>query len=100
VPVGQVGLAPGTTERLIVLSGAVFVAAVKMALPVLAALLLADLGMAILARVAPQFNLFAVGFPAKVMIGLAAVLAALPFILPRFVALFRTLPSGMQMLAG
>lgn len=100
VDVGAVTLAPSTPERLAVLSAGMFAAAVKMALPVLAALILADLGMAILSRVAPQFNLFALGLPAKIAIGLAALIASLPIIVPRIAALFRGLPGGMTLLAG
>src|SRR3712207_7543837 len=54
-------------------SDLLFGAGVKMAFPVLAALLLADLGLALLSRVAPQLNLFALELPAKVAIGLAAL---------------------------
>ena len=71
-----------------------------MALPVIAALLLADLGLAVLSRVAPQLNLFAIGLPAKILIGLGALVVALPIILSRLEALIRTLPQGMLSLAG
>ncbi|MCC6177604.1 MAG: flagellar biosynthetic protein FliR [Chloroflexi bacterium] len=100
VPVGQVGRLPGSTEALIALSGALFSAGVKLALPVLAALLLADLAFGLLARVAPQFNLFALELPAKMLVGLAALAIALPIVLPRLTALFRTVPTSMLTLAG
>jgi len=100
VEVGTVALAPATMERLIAMSAGLFSAAVKMALPVVAALLLTDLGMAILARVAPQFNVFALEQPAKVGVGLAVLGLALPVILPQLVALFRAIPQGMLALGG
>jgi flagellar biosynthesis protein FliR len=99
VAVGSVPLVPGTAERLAVVSGALFAAALKISLPVLAALLLADLGLAVLARVAPQLNLFALGLPAKMAIGLAALMVALPVMLPRIIALFRAVPDSMLLLA-
>jgi len=98
VNVGTVPLVPGTIERLAVVSGALFTAALKIALPVLAALLLADLGLAVLGRVAPQLNLFALGLPAKMGIALAALAVALPVILPRITALFRSVPDSMLFL--
>ena len=55
---------------------------------------------AILARVAPQLNLFAIGLPAKILIGLATLVVALPVILPRLEALIRALPQSMLGLAG
>lgn len=99
VNVGTVPLVPGTAERLAELSGALFSAALKIALPVLAALLLADLGLAVLSRVAPQLNLFALGLPAKMAIALAALTVALPVMLPRITALFRAVPDSMLFLA-
>lgn len=98
VPVGTVPLVPGTAEKLAEVSGALFVAALKISFPVLAALLLADLGLAVLGRVAPQLNLFALGLPAKMGIGLAALAVALPVMLPRIVALFRAVPDSMLLL--
>lgn len=100
VPLGQATLVPVGMERVTNLFAAVFIAGVKMALPVLAALLLADLAMAILAKVAPQFNLLAVGMPVKLIVGLAGLIVALPVILPRMVAVFRTMPAGMAGLVG
>jgi len=100
VPLGGATLAGGTVEQLTAMTAGLFSAAVKMALPVIAALLLADLGLAVLARVAPQLNLFAVGLPAKILIGLGALVVALPIMLPRLEALIRALPQGMLNLAG
>ncbi|HLH25560.1 MAG TPA: flagellar biosynthetic protein FliR [Chloroflexota bacterium] len=100
VPLGGATLAGGTVEQLTALTAALFGAAVKMALPVIAALLLADLGLAVLARVAPQLNLFAIGLPAKILIGLGALVVALPVILPRLEALIHALPQAMLSLAG
>ncbi len=100
VEVGGVARLPGTTEQLIALSSGLFVAGLKMAFPVLAAVLLADLGLALLARVAPSLNLFSLELPAKMAIGLAALVIALPVILPRLAALFRSVPSAMLNLVG
>lgn len=99
VDVGMVPLLPTTPDALSLISGAVFSAAVRMVLPVLAALLLADLGLAVLSRVAPQLNLFALGLPLKIAIGLGLLGAALPWIVPHMFALFRALPESMLALA-
>ena len=55
----------------------VFVAAVQIALPMVAVLFLADLGLALLTKVAPQLNAMNVMFPAK--IGLTLLLLGLSF---------------------
>jgi flagellar biosynthetic protein FliR len=100
VPAGEVTRIPGSLDTLIALSSGLFSAGLKLALPVMAALLLADLALGLLARVAPQFNLFALEMPAKMMLGLTALALALPVIVPRLAAIFRTLPTAMTTMAG
>jgi flagellar biosynthesis protein FliR len=46
---------------------------------VMLALVLTDAGFGIVSRVVPQMNVFAVGFPTKVLVGLLIVGASLPF---------------------
>jgi flagellar biosynthetic protein FliR len=58
----------------------VFVAALQVAAPVLLALVLTDAGFGIVSRVVPQMNVFAVGFPAKILVALAIAGASLPFV--------------------
>lgn len=57
----------------------IFVAALQLAAPVILAVLLTDAAFGVLARVVPQMNVFAVGFPAKIVVGLLFVAASLPF---------------------
>ena len=59
-------------------SGA-FAIAFKISLPVLVSLVLADVAFGILARTMPQMNIFVVGIPAKLIIGIFALMMALPF---------------------
>ncbi|MCU1437982.1 MAG: flagellar biosynthetic protein FliR [Naasia sp.] len=58
-----------------------FLAAVQIAGPILLVLFLADVGLGLLTRVAPQMNAFAMGFPLKILITLlvaGVVFLALP----------------------
>lgn len=57
----------------------IFSAALEVAAPVLLALILTDVAFGVVSRVVPQLNIFAVGFPAKIIVGLLVVAAALPF---------------------
>jgi flagellar biosynthesis protein FliR len=54
-------------------------AAVQVCAPVMLAVLLTDVAFGLVSRVMPQLNVFAVGFPAKVIVGLVVVGASLPF---------------------
>lgn len=61
-----------------------FVVGMLLALPIVAALLSANLALGILTRAAPQLNLFAVGFPATLLGGIVLLLVILPRLLPLF----------------
>lgn len=65
-------------NRLIVLTGNIFVIAVQVALPVMGTLLVADIAMALMARMVPQLNVFALGFPVKLALGLLVMLLTVP----------------------
>jgi flagellar biosynthetic protein FliR len=55
-------------------------AAVEIAAPVLVAVVLTDVAFGLVSRVVPQLNVFAVGFPAKVTVGLVLIGVSLPFV--------------------
>jgi flagellar biosynthetic protein FliR len=57
----------------------IFTSAVELAAPVLLAAILTDCAMGLVARVMPQLNVFAVGFPAKIAVGLLVMGISLPF---------------------
>ncbi len=60
------------------LVGQVFIIGIQIALPVVATILLTDIGLGIVIRAVPQINVFVLGFPIKIMVGLAVVVFALP----------------------
>ena len=57
----------------------IFVAALEIAAPVVIAVTLTDAAFGVVSRVVPQLNVFAVGFPAKVTVGLLVLGVSLPF---------------------
>jgi flagellar biosynthesis protein FliR len=58
----------------------IFAAAIEICAPVLIAVVLCDVAFGLVSRVVPQLNVFAVGFPAKVTVGLVLVGATMPFV--------------------
>ncbi|HEX6999675.1 MAG TPA: flagellar biosynthetic protein FliR [Gammaproteobacteria bacterium] len=62
---------------------AMFEAAVLVALPAAAALLLTGLCMGVVARSAPQLNVFAVGFPVTLLLGLLLLGVGVPALAPQ-----------------
>ncbi|MDI3525740.1 MAG: flagellar biosynthesis protein FliR [Candidatus Atribacteria bacterium] len=60
----------------------VMVVALQIAAPVMAALFLTNLTLAIISRAIPQMNVFVVGLPLNLGIGIWVILSALPYFLP------------------
>ena len=58
----------------------IFAAAIQVAGPVLLALVLTDAAFGMVSRVVPQLNVFAVGFAAKIVVGLLVLGVTLPFL--------------------
>jgi flagellar biosynthesis protein FliR len=78
VPLGGVVLKGQVLDKLILLSSQVFVVAVKISAPIMAALFLVSVAMGILARTVPQMNVFIVGFPVQLAVGMGVLMAMLP----------------------
>lgn len=69
-------------------AGLIFSAALLVAMPLIVALSLANIIIGLLTRVAPQLNIFSVGFPMTILIGLALLLVSMPSIATSFAGLF------------
>lgn len=80
VPVGTEFAAILRWERLVALGTNLFANGLHMALPVLATLLSINIAMGVMARAAPQLNLFSVGFPITLLTGLGLLWLMLPAI--------------------
>lgn len=79
-PWGAPHISWGLVSHLMELSGYMFVLAVQIAAPVLAALFITQVALGLLARIAPQMNVFMLSFPLNIMIGIALFSLSLPFI--------------------
>ncbi len=64
--------------RLHELGSALFASALWLALPMMALLLFVNLTMGVITRIAPQMNIFAVGFPITLTLGMLGITATLP----------------------
>ncbi|MEG0780055.1 MAG: flagellar biosynthetic protein FliR [Oscillospiraceae bacterium] len=80
IPFGSAALGANVTELLLELFVECMVLAVKLALPILAAELMAQVGMGILMKAIPQINVFSINIELKVVIGLVLIFLLLsPF---------------------
>lgn len=80
MPPGNAWMGGDTVNGLVMFGGVLFSAGLSIALPVAFAIIIVQLVMAMLARSAPQMNLFAVGFPAAVLAGIILLAIAAPVI--------------------
>jgi flagellar biosynthetic protein FliR len=89
VPVDQLG------GVLIQAVSMMFLAALQIAGPMVAVLLLADVALALLSRAAPALNIFAIGFPVKIMLTLAMLGLTFPLLPPALDALLEQATRAM-----
>ncbi len=80
MPIGAHFLSKDDFWQLVIWGGDMFAGGMLIALPAVAALLLVNLAFGVTSRAAPQLNIFAVGFPIMIMIGLAFIILTLPTI--------------------
>jgi flagellar biosynthesis protein FliR len=88
MPLGTVWRPDNVADVLATLFSVFFSAAVQIALPLIAVLFIADLGLALLTKVAPQLNAIGIMFPAKIGLTLLVVgmsFAVLPDALTRLI---------------
>lgn len=80
--------APSGLLALVRWGGSIFSYALALSLPLLATLLITNLALGVLTRAAPQLNIFAVGFPLTILVGMVALLLALPHFAPALERMF------------
>lgn len=84
LPVAADGITRAGLWELLSWASRMFAAGVLMALPVIIALLLINVGMGVVSRAAPQLNIFAIGFPITLMMGFILIWVTLPQVMTSF----------------
>ena len=79
-PVDQNFLESVRQVKLYSLGSDLFASALWIALPMLAMLMFVNLGLGIVSRVAPQMNIYAIGFPITLTVGLIGITVTLPML--------------------
>jgi len=77
LPIGTEGLGREGLWMMVMWGGQLFAGAISIALPGVTALLIVNLAFGVVSRASPTLNLFAVGFPISLVIGLLIVLAGI-----------------------
>ena len=79
LPVQITPLAADGFKLLFLWGQQIFITGLMLSLPVVAALLITNLAIGVMTRAAPQFNVFAVGFPLTVSVGFLVLYLTLPY---------------------
>lgn len=80
VPIGKFEVTGSAVKVLISMAGQVMVIGLKIAAPLLIAVFLSDLSLALLSRMAPQTNIFVLNFQVKIAVGLLVMLSSIALI--------------------
>lgn len=80
VPPGRAVLGTDGGRMVADLAGMVFSSGIRAAAPIMVALLLANIALAILGKAVPQLNVMMMAFPVTISIGMIALGASLPFL--------------------
>ena len=67
------------TSLMITITSSIFTTGMKIAMPVTFAILMVNVGMGILARSMPQMNIFVVGIPMHIIVGIFMLSVVTPF---------------------
>jgi len=79
-PVGDGMFSLGDVKSLVAAGGDVFRLGLQLALPFIAVLLIVNLSLGVMVRVAPQLNLMSIGMPATITTGFASLYLLLPYL--------------------
>lgn len=84
LPVSTQPLAGAGFYKVAAFGSTIFAVGLQLALPLIAILLMTNLALGILTRSAPQLNIFAIGFPITLGVGLIMLDLTLPYFAPQF----------------
>jgi flagellar biosynthetic protein FliR len=80
MPISGTPMALGAPLEMVRWGGRIFSAGLQLSLPIVAALLITNVALAILTRAAPQLNLFGIGFPITLGTGFLVISLTLPYL--------------------
>lgn len=95
IPVSENPLGAASWLNLVELGGKIFSAGLLIALPIIVALTITNVALAVLTRAAPQLNLFALGFPITLIGGFLVLAVSLDYLAPPMQSIFEFALSAM-----
>ncbi|MGD0959019.1 MAG: flagellar biosynthetic protein FliR [Methylomonas sp.] len=84
LPIAMANLEKTDLWRIIIWSGQIFVDGVLLSLPVMVSMLFINLSFGVVSKAAPQLQIFGVGFPITIIIGMALIWICFPGMIDNF----------------
>lgn len=96
IPLLGVNIPPEIGMFMLNLFANTFIIAIKLAAPIVIVLFLSDFTLGLIARTVPQLNIFMMGLPIKVLLGLLALTALLPGLVQIYIKAFQGIPVDIN----
>ena len=100
VPLTDPGFSPTGFENLVSLGSQLFASALLLGLPTLTAVLMINVAFGVITRAAPQLNIFAVGFPVTIVVGLVFLFLGMPAFIAAMLRFFEAGINQTLMVLG
>lgn len=84
LPVAVDGITRNDLREVVAWGSRMFAGGLLIALPIMGAMLMVNMGMGVVMRAAPQLNIFSIGFPITMLMGFALIWVTLPNVLVVF----------------
>jgi flagellar biosynthetic protein FliR len=78
VPLGTAGIGPKMLDNIIEVFQQLFSIGFRIAAPIVAAVLITDVVLGIISKTIPQMNVFILGMPLKILIGIIIIMVTIP----------------------
>ncbi|MCG4585204.1 flagellar biosynthetic protein FliR, partial [Anaerosalibacter bizertensis] len=78
IPIGELVISEATVKQLVNILAKTFSLGFKIASPIVITILLMDILLGVLSRTIPQMNVFVVGMPLKIIVGMLVIAATIP----------------------
>lgn len=88
VPLTGIRFSDMLITELIRMTGEILYVGVQIALPVLGALFMIQIALGIMAKVAPQMNVFMLSFPLNILVGLSILMSSIPIFITQLRGIF------------
>ncbi len=95
LPIGTAVFDASLTDGLLKLFTTVFMTGFKIAAPIVAAIIVTDIALGVISRMVPQLNIFVIGMPLKIFMGLFIIVITIPIFITTMDFIFNKMDTSM-----